>query len=149
MLVDLQVMSRWLERPYLFVFPAIGVVFAFVLAVTVRYERKQLPLYMGVGIFVAAFATLAISFWPYMIPFVVTIDDAAAPLSSLAFMSRMGVFVFPLMLTCVLINYVVFGAGCCRILPNKRTRAMRANRGFDGGHAAALRRSQRHVTSGR
>ncbi len=37
-------------------------------------------------IFAAAFGTLAISFWPYMIPFSITIDAAAAPHSSLAFM---------------------------------------------------------------
>jgi cytochrome d ubiquinol oxidase subunit II len=37
-------------------------------------------------IFLAAFGTLAISFWPYMIPFAITIEQAAAPHSSLAFM---------------------------------------------------------------
>jgi hypothetical protein len=34
----------------------------------------------------SAFGTLALSFWPYMIPSVITIDAAAAPHSSLAFM---------------------------------------------------------------
>jgi cytochrome bd-type quinol oxidase subunit 2 len=37
-------------------------------------------------IFLSAFGTLAISFWPYMVPFAITIDEAAAPHSSLAFM---------------------------------------------------------------
>jgi cytochrome d ubiquinol oxidase subunit II len=41
---------------------------------------------MVVLIFVLAFGAFALSFWPYMIPFVVTIEQAAAPLSSLAFM---------------------------------------------------------------
>jgi cytochrome bd ubiquinol oxidase subunit II len=36
--------------------------------------------------FASAFGTLAISFCPYMIPGAVTIDEAAAPHSSLAFM---------------------------------------------------------------
>jgi cytochrome bd ubiquinol oxidase subunit II len=40
----------------------------------------------GRTIFVSAFGTLALSFWPYMIPFVITIDEAASPHSSLAFM---------------------------------------------------------------
>jgi cytochrome bd ubiquinol oxidase subunit II len=45
------------------------------------------------------FATLAISFWPYLIPFSITIEDAAAPHSSLAFMFwGAGIFVFPLTL---------------------------------------------------
>jgi cytochrome bd ubiquinol oxidase subunit II len=59
--------------------------------------------------FVAAFGTLAISFWPYMIPFSITISAAAAPKASLAFMFwGAGLFVFPLMLGYAAINYTVF-----------------------------------------
>jgi cytochrome bd ubiquinol oxidase subunit II len=44
-----------------------------------------------------------------MIPFVVTIDEAAAPHSSLAFMFwGEGLFIFPLMLLCTGISYRVF-----------------------------------------
>ena len=108
--VDLPVMSRWLERPYLFVFPLIGVVAAFILAVTVRHERDAVPFYMVATIFAAAFGTLAISFWPYMIPFSITIDEAAAPHTSLAFMFwGAGLFVFPLMLLYTVISLTVFG----------------------------------------
>jgi cytochrome d ubiquinol oxidase subunit II len=64
---------------------------------------------MGALIFAAAFGTLAISFWPYMIPFSITIDEAAAPHSSLAFMFwGEGLFVFPLMLLYTMISYTVF-----------------------------------------
>jgi cytochrome bd-type quinol oxidase subunit 2 len=43
----------------------------------------------------AAFGTLAISFWPYMIPFSITIEEAASPYSALAFMFwGEGIFVF-------------------------------------------------------
>jgi cytochrome bd ubiquinol oxidase subunit II len=57
----------------------------------------------------AAFAMLACSFWPYMIPFSITIDAAAAPHESLAFMFwGAGLFVFPLMLGYAAINYRVF-----------------------------------------
>jgi cytochrome d ubiquinol oxidase subunit II len=60
-------------------------------------------------IFVSAFGTLAISFWPYMIPFAITVDQAAAPHSSLAFMFwGEGLFVFPLMLIYTAVNYRVF-----------------------------------------
>jgi cytochrome d ubiquinol oxidase subunit II len=106
---NLRVMSRWLERPYLFVFPAIGVVAAIVLAASVRQRRDEPTFYMVALIFVAAFGTLAISFWPYMIPFTITIADAAAPHSSLAFMFwGEGLFVFPLMLVYTAISYSVF-----------------------------------------
>jgi cytochrome bd ubiquinol oxidase subunit II len=106
---NLRVISRWLERPYLFVFPAIGAVAAIVLALSVRRRRHEPPFYMVSLIFAAAFGTLAISFWPYMIPFSITIEDAAAPHSSLAFMFwGAGLFVFPLMLIYTVISYSVF-----------------------------------------
>jgi cytochrome d ubiquinol oxidase subunit II len=105
----LRILDRWLERPYLFVFPAIGVVAAIVLAASVQRRRDGPPFFMVATIFVAAFATLAISFWPYMIPFAITIDEAAAPHSSLAFMFwGEGLFVFPLMLIYTAISLSVF-----------------------------------------
>jgi cytochrome d ubiquinol oxidase subunit II len=105
----LRVIGRWLERPYLFVFPAIGIAAAIVLATSVRHRRDGPPFYMVSLIFAAAFGTLAISFWPYMIPFSITIEDAAAPHSSLAFMFwGEGLFVFPLMLVYTAISYGVF-----------------------------------------
>src|SRR5271165_3944478 len=70
---------------------------------------RWMPFYMVALIFVAAFGTLAISFWPYMIPFSITVEEAAAPHSSLAFMFwGEGLFVFPLMLLYTVISYSVF-----------------------------------------
>jgi cytochrome bd ubiquinol oxidase subunit II len=60
----LAILSRWLERPYLFVFPVIGIVASIVLANSVRRRRDNAPFYMVATIFTAAFGTLAISFWP-------------------------------------------------------------------------------------
>jgi cytochrome bd-type quinol oxidase subunit 2 len=60
-------------------------------------------------IFAAALGALAISFWPCMIPFSITIEEAAAPHSSLAFMFwREGIFVFAFMLLYIVIGYSVF-----------------------------------------
>jgi cytochrome bd ubiquinol oxidase subunit II len=106
---DLQVMQRWLGRPYLFIFPAIAAVAAVVLAASVRYRHDEPPFYMVAIFFAAAFGTMAISFWPYMIPFSITIEEAAAPHSSLAFMFwGEGLFVFPLLLIYTAIIYGVF-----------------------------------------
>jgi cytochrome bd ubiquinol oxidase subunit II len=106
---NLQVMQRWLERPYLLVFPAAGALAAILLAIGVRRRQDEVPFPMVAFIFAAAFGTLAISFWPYMVPFSITIAEAAAPVSSLSFMFwGAGLFIFPLMLLYTIINYVVF-----------------------------------------
>jgi cytochrome d ubiquinol oxidase subunit II len=104
----LPILHRWIDRPYLFVFPAIGAGAAIVLALSIMSHNDRWPFYTVAVIFVSAFGTLALSFWPYMIPFVITIDQAAAPPSSLMFMFWGGVIVFPLMLLYTLISYSVF-----------------------------------------
>ncbi len=104
----LPILHRWIDRPYLFAFPAVGGVAAIVLALSILRQNDRWPFYMVAVIFVSAFGTLALSFWPYMIPFVITIDQAAAPQSSLMFIFWGGVVVFPLMLLYTLISYSVF-----------------------------------------
>jgi cytochrome bd ubiquinol oxidase subunit II len=105
----LPIMHRWIDRPYLLVFPAIGAVAAIVLAASILRHDDRWPFTMVALIFVSAFGTLAFSFWPYMIPFVITIDQAAAPHSSLSFMFwGEGIFIFPLMLIYTAISYTVF-----------------------------------------
>jgi cytochrome d ubiquinol oxidase subunit II len=109
LVAHLQVMGSWLERPYLLVFPLIGVAASVRLARSVTLRRDGVPFAMVALTFAAAFGTLAISFWPYMIPFSITIDAAAAPHASLAFMFwGEGLFVFPMMLIYAAVNYTVF-----------------------------------------
>jgi cytochrome d ubiquinol oxidase subunit II len=106
---DFAIMTRWLERPYLFVFPVVGALASLALAISIHGREDALPFPMVAVIFAAAFGTLAISFWPYMIPFSITIEQAAAPHSSLAFMFwGEGLFVFPLMLLYTVISLAVF-----------------------------------------
>lgn len=106
---NLPIMHRWIDRPYLFVFPAVGAVAAIVLASSILHHNDYWPYYMVSLMFVAAFGTLALSFWPYMIPFAITIDAGAAPPSTLTFMFwGEGLWVFPLMLLYTAVGYRVF-----------------------------------------
>jgi cytochrome bd ubiquinol oxidase subunit II len=106
---NFRVMTRWLDQPFLFVFPAAGMLAAIMLAASIQRRQDALPFLMVAVIFAAAFGTLAISFWPYMIPFSITVEQAAAPHSSLAFMFwGAGLFVFPLMLLYTAISLTVF-----------------------------------------
>src|ERR1700719_158411 len=105
----LPILHRWIDRPYLFAFPAIGAVAATVLALSIVSHNDYWPFYMVALIFMSAFGTLALSFWTYIIPSVITVDQAAAPPSSLVFMVwGCGVVVFPLMLIYTGISYTVF-----------------------------------------
>jgi cytochrome bd ubiquinol oxidase subunit II len=110
--LDLRIMDRWLQRPALFVFPAVGVVASALLIRGIKDRRDREPFRMTVLIFLSAFGTLAVSFWPYMIPFSITIDHAASPLSSLRFMFwGEGLFVTPLTL--------IYTAGVYRVFRGK------------------------------
>src|SRR5258708_32229034 len=53
----LPILHRWIDRPYLFIFPAIGAIAAIVLALSILRQNDRLPFYLGAGIFRSAFAT--------------------------------------------------------------------------------------------
>src|SRR5262249_6358284 len=105
---DLRILHSWLERPYLFAIPVVAAAAAAILALRVRQDRyqNQTPFEVMTILFAMAFTTFLVSFWPYIIPFSVTIDEAAAPPSSLAFMFwGEGLFILPLMLVYTFIAY--------------------------------------------
>jgi cytochrome d ubiquinol oxidase subunit II len=107
--LDLRVMRRWLERPELFVFLLAGAAACAGMVRGIRRRHDPLPFWMGVVIFLAAFATLAGSFLPYMVPFSLTITEAAAPPSTLAFLFwGAGIFVLPVTLAYTVVVYTIF-----------------------------------------
>ena len=64
---------------------------------------------MTVVIFLCAFGTMAVSFWPYMVPYSLTIEQAASPPSSLRFLFYgAGLFVIPVILIYTITVYWVF-----------------------------------------
>ena len=92
-----------------FIFPLFGIAAGIGLISSVRRRRELAPICLVAATFAAAFCTFAISFWPYMIPFSITLDAAAAPHASLAFMFwGEGLFVLPLMLIYTAISCRVF-----------------------------------------
>jgi cytochrome d ubiquinol oxidase subunit II len=86
----------FVARPWGLVFPVIGLLAMFGIFSSVRRRRDGGPFAMTVLFFLASFATLAVLFWPYMIPYSVTVANAAAPEASLAFLFwGAGLFVLP------------------------------------------------------
>ncbi len=109
LLDDFRVMDRWLESPWLLVFPAIGLAATYVLFQSYRNRMNDiLPFAMTALIFIVAFLTMAGSFWPHMIPFSVTIEAAAAPKESLEFFLYGGALAFPIVLIYTAFTYWIF-----------------------------------------
>ena len=63
---------------------------------------------MTVLFFLAAFLSLGVMFWPYMIPYSVTVASAAAPDASLRFLFYGGVVVLPVIAVYTIGVYWVF-----------------------------------------
>jgi cytochrome d ubiquinol oxidase subunit II len=106
---NLAIMHRWLDRPYLFIVPLVALASIVGTLTGIRRRRDDQPFLMIVLLFICAYAMLAISFWPYMVPFSLTITQAAGPRASLVFMFwGEGLFVYPLMLIYTIYSYNVF-----------------------------------------
>jgi cytochrome d ubiquinol oxidase subunit II len=107
--MHLNLMGRWLERPYLLIFPLVGAISSIGLLKSVQRRNDLAPFRYVALIFTAAFGTLACSFWPYMIPFALTAEQAASPKESLTFMFwGAGLFVMPLTLAYTFVVYRLF-----------------------------------------
>jgi cytochrome bd ubiquinol oxidase subunit II len=77
--------------------------------VAARDRRDAWPFAMTVLFFLASFATLAVLFWPYMIPYSITVGNAAAPEASLSFLFwGAGLFVLPVIAIYTIAVYWVF-----------------------------------------
>ena len=90
------------------VFPIIGLLAIAGVIVAARRRRDDLPFALAVVFFVAAMLTLVVLFWPYMIPYELTVADAAAPDASLSFLSWAAIIVLPLIAAYTFGVYWVF-----------------------------------------
>ena len=101
--------SLYLGRAWGLVFPAIGVLAIYGVFASERRRRDDVPFALTVVFFVAAFLSLAVMFWPYMIPYSITVGDAAAPEASLSFMFwGAGLFVLPVIAIYTIVVYWLF-----------------------------------------
>ncbi|MEM6887986.1 MAG: cytochrome d ubiquinol oxidase subunit II [Pseudomonadota bacterium] len=107
---EMPVMRRWVEVPSMAVLPVLGAFAAYgLLRWPQRAKSDWMPFALTAGIFLAAFLTLASSFWPYMVPFSITVDDAAAPQASLSFMFYgAALFAFPVVIIYTTAVYWIF-----------------------------------------
>ena len=96
------------DRMWGLIFPVIGLAAMGGVLLGVRWRRDGLPFVMTIVFFVAAFLTLAVLFWPYMIPYRITVANAAAPDASLSFLFWGAVVVLPVIALYTITVYWLF-----------------------------------------
>jgi cytochrome d ubiquinol oxidase subunit II len=100
--------SNLYARLWGLMFPAIALVALAGSLVSARRQSDSLPFAMTGLFFLCAFLSLAVMFWPYLIPYSVTVADAAAPDASLRFLFYGGVVVLPAIAAYTIGVYWVF-----------------------------------------
>ena len=100
--------SNLYARPWALVFPVIGALALAGIVLGAGRERDGLPFAMTALFFLAAFLSLGAMFWPYMIPYSVTVASAAAPDASLRFLFYGGIVVLPIIVAYTIGVYWVF-----------------------------------------
>jgi cytochrome bd ubiquinol oxidase subunit II len=100
--------SNLYVRPWALVFPVIGALALAGIAAGVGRQRDGLPFAMTALFFLASFLTLGVMFWPYMIPYSLTVAGTAAPDASLRFLFYGGMVVLPVIAAYTIGVYWVF-----------------------------------------
>jgi cytochrome d ubiquinol oxidase subunit II len=100
--------SHWGDRRWGIVFPAIGVLALLGILLGARKKHDVLPFAMTALFFLCAYLTLGVMFWPYMIPYSVTVAKAAAPEASLSFLFYGAAIVLPVIAAYTVHVYWVF-----------------------------------------
>jgi cytochrome d ubiquinol oxidase subunit II len=99
----------FLGRLWGLLFPVIGLLAMLGIFAGARRRNDTWPFAMTVLFFLASFATLAVLFWPYMIPYSITVGNAAAPEASLSFLFwGAGLFVLPVITIYTVAVYWLF-----------------------------------------
>ena len=109
--IDQVYFERWFGWPTAFfsVFvPLLLAVCAFGLWHGLTTDKHLQPFLAALGLFVLSFVGLGISFYPYIVPGALTIEDAAAPDSSLAFLLVGAAVLVPVILAYTGYAYWVF-----------------------------------------
>jgi cytochrome d ubiquinol oxidase subunit II len=100
--------SNLRARSWGLIFPIAGVAALLGVVAAARARRDGVPVALTTLLFVAAYLTLGAMFWPYMIPYTVTVADAASPDASLRFLFYCGIVVLPVIVIYTFGVYRVF-----------------------------------------
>jgi cytochrome d ubiquinol oxidase subunit II len=103
--------ERWFSWPniaYLAPVPLLVLIAAIALFRGLVTGAERQPFLAALSLFVLSYAGLGVSFWPWIVPRAITIHDAAAPDTSLAFLLAGAIFLLPIILGYTIWAYWVF-----------------------------------------
>jgi cytochrome bd ubiquinol oxidase subunit II len=110
-IVEPQVMHRWFSLPnffYLSPLPILTILIVFYNFYCLHKKKERLPFILTISLFVLSYTGFCISAWPYIIPHVLPVWEAAAPPSTLKFILVGAAIILPILLIYTLYSYHVF-----------------------------------------
>jgi cytochrome d ubiquinol oxidase subunit II len=96
------------DRPWGWIFAALAIASLIGVVMGARARRDGVAYTLTVVFIAASYLTLGTMFWPYMVPYAVTVGSAAAPEESLRFLFYGGVVVLPVIAIYTIGVYWVF-----------------------------------------
>lgn len=110
-LLQQEVANRWFTTPqlwFLMPVPLITAILFMTLFFALREKHEWAPFFSSILIFLMAYIGIGVSFYPWIVPFEVTLWEAAANPKSLSLMLVGAVLVIPCILAYTLLSYYVF-----------------------------------------
>jgi cytochrome d ubiquinol oxidase subunit II len=95
-------------RSWGLIFPIIAVAALLGVVAGARARRDRMPFTLTIVFFIASYLTLGVMMWPYMIPYSVTVANAASPDVSLGFLFYGAIVVLPVIAVYTIGVYWVF-----------------------------------------
>jgi len=110
-LTDAQIAARWFNSGLLrrlLPIPFLVVIAALMMFRAVRRRHDTAPFLLALLLVMLGYAGLLVSIWPYAVPNVITLEEAAAPRSSQLFTLLGAVIILPVILAYTTAGYRVF-----------------------------------------
>lgn len=110
-IVEPQVMHRWFSLPnfyYLSPLPILTILMVFYNFYCLHNKKERHPFILTISLFVLSYTGFCISAWPYIIPHVLPVWEAAAPPSTLKFILVGAAIILPILFIYTLYSYHVF-----------------------------------------
>ena len=110
-LMNSDIKALWFSVPNFYLLqpmPILSVVFLVMLWRDLRTDREYRPFFLTLGIFFMNYIGIGVSTWPWLVPFKVTLWDAAAAPESQSLLLLGTVFLLPLVLTYTAYCFYVF-----------------------------------------